>query len=246
KGSAATTLYGTEASAGVIQVFTKRGSQGAPVWTAEVQQGTGWVEQFGAPGAQYLHMEHYMRDAWWGGGYEGGELSEPCVTEADSRWGSHNADPEGACSWPGSVWLQNYSLSVRCGAEALQYFVSGQYQDDTGVLPRDELEKYSFRGNFTMTPAEGLQLQWNTAYSSQWMYSIATGNYAHGITLNAFRQERCYFATADPRAMAGVFDQDPHQRIERLTTGATLGYTPISGLTNRFHVGYAFSSQERR
>ena len=40
KGSAATTLYGTEASAGVIQIFTKRGSQGAPVWTAETQQGT--------------------------------------------------------------------------------------------------------------------------------------------------------------------------------------------------------------
>jgi TonB-dependent starch-binding outer membrane protein SusC len=35
KGSAATTLYGTEASAGVIQIFTKRGSVGAPVWTAE-------------------------------------------------------------------------------------------------------------------------------------------------------------------------------------------------------------------
>ena len=33
KGAAATTLYGTEASAGVIQIFTKRGSIGEATWT---------------------------------------------------------------------------------------------------------------------------------------------------------------------------------------------------------------------
>jgi len=38
KGSAATTLYGTEASAGVIQVFTKKGSSGKPVWQIEAQR----------------------------------------------------------------------------------------------------------------------------------------------------------------------------------------------------------------
>ena len=246
KGSAATTLYGTEASAGVIQVFTKRGSQGAPVWTAEVQQGTGWVQEFGAPGAQYLGMEHFMRDAWWGGGYEAGDLSEPCVTEADSRWGTHNSTPEGACSWPGAVWLQNYSLSVRGGAQNLQYFISGQYEDNTGVLPRDEMEKYNVRGNFTVTPAEGLQIQWNTGYTSQWMSNTSTGNNAQGITLNAFRQERNYFGSADPRDIAVVLDYDLQQRIERLTTGGTITYSPMADLTNRFTVGYDFSSQEGR
>src|SRR6185503_5768171 len=39
KGSAATTLYGTEAAGGVIQIFTKRGSTGAPSWVLETQQG---------------------------------------------------------------------------------------------------------------------------------------------------------------------------------------------------------------
>ena len=35
KGAAATTLYGTEASGGVIQIFTKRGRAGAPEWMLE-------------------------------------------------------------------------------------------------------------------------------------------------------------------------------------------------------------------
>src|SRR5690606_29453718 len=38
KGAAATTLYGTEAASGVIQIFTKRGT-GTPVWEAAIDQG---------------------------------------------------------------------------------------------------------------------------------------------------------------------------------------------------------------
>ena len=47
KGAAATTLYGTEASAGVIQIFTKRGTTGAPAWTFSVDQGTSWLGHVG-------------------------------------------------------------------------------------------------------------------------------------------------------------------------------------------------------
>jgi hypothetical protein len=39
KGSAASTLYGTEAAAGVIQIFTKRGASGAARWTMQIDQG---------------------------------------------------------------------------------------------------------------------------------------------------------------------------------------------------------------
>src|SRR5689334_16037240 len=47
KGAAATTLYGTEAAAGVIQIFTKRGSVGAPSWTFETTQGFNRERPFG-------------------------------------------------------------------------------------------------------------------------------------------------------------------------------------------------------
>lgn len=226
KGSAATTLYGTEASAGVIQVFTKRGSAGAPVWTAEIQQGTGWMQPFGAPGGDFIQMEHYMRDAWWGGGYEGGQYSTDCVTD-DERWKGVNSSASGPCSFPGAVWFQNYLLSVRGGAEALQYFISGQYQDDSYVLANDELEKYNFRGNFTMTPVEDLQIQWNTGYTSQWLSGTPSGNNAEGIQLNAFRQERNYVGSADPREIGKLLEYEFDQRNERLNSGITLTYTRL-------------------
>ena len=246
KGSAATTLYGTEASAGVIQVFTKRGSRGAPAWTAEMQQGTGWVRKFGMNGVDYFHMEHYLRDAWWGGGYEGGQYSVDCVTDPTSRWGDTNSDPKGACSYPGSVWNQQYDLSVRGGAEALQYFISGQYGNDTGVMAMDAQEKYNFRGNFTVTPIADMTTQWNTSYSNQWNQNTATGNNAQGVTLNAFRQEANYFGTGDPKRIATTLDNDLQNRIERFTSGTTFTYSPLTALTNRFTVGYDFSQQEGR
>lgn len=39
RGASAATLYGTEAAAGVIQIFTKRGSEGATVWTYSGEAG---------------------------------------------------------------------------------------------------------------------------------------------------------------------------------------------------------------
>ena len=90
KGSAATTLYGTEASAGVIQVFTKRGASGAPVWNLEAQQSFAKSIEYGTESHPYLRMDPYLRTGQVGnysgsvrgggqqmqyfmsGGYEGG------------------------------------------------------------------------------------------------------------------------------------------------------------------------------
>ena len=251
KGSAATTLYGTEASAGVIQIFTKRGSSGAPQWAAEISQGTGWMQPFGLHGGDFLNMQHYIRDAWWGGGYATDLIGgEECVTAGgdkagEDRW-AHQSDARGNCSWEGAQWYQNYDLSVRGGGQALQYFLSGNYQDDSYTKASDELTKYQFRGNFTLSPAQDLQIQWNTSFSSQWLSATPSGNNAEGIELNAFRQERNYVGSADPRDIADLLQYDFQQWNERLNTGITLNYSPIQDLSNRFTVGYDFSQQEGR
>jgi TonB-dependent starch-binding outer membrane protein SusC len=64
KGAAATTLYGTEAAAGVIQIFTKRGAAGAPVWNAQVDQGFNQLRPFGLPDNPYVWMDPWLRRGW--------------------------------------------------------------------------------------------------------------------------------------------------------------------------------------
>lgn len=65
KGAAATTLYGTEAAAGVIQIFTKRGQAGAASWTAMTEQGFSELRQgFGAGGKKFLGLDPWLKRGW--------------------------------------------------------------------------------------------------------------------------------------------------------------------------------------
>jgi TonB-dependent SusC/RagA subfamily outer membrane receptor len=64
KGAAATTLYGTEASAGVIQIFTKRGARGArPRFTARITQSIDHVLPYGAEGVDLIYMDPWIRNS---------------------------------------------------------------------------------------------------------------------------------------------------------------------------------------
>ena len=113
-------------------------------------------------------------------------------------------------------------------------------------MTNDSQKKYHTRANFTVTPANNLTIQWNTAYSANALTMTNGQNNAQGITLNAFRAERNYFGTGDPAVLNELMDQQLNQDVERLTTGATITYAPLEGLTNRFTMGYDFSSQEHR
>ena len=221
KGSAATTLYGTEASAGVIQVFTKRGTAGAPAWTAEVKAGSEWSRKFGVdtPGADpYINMG-------------------PWLCTGPVSCGEYH---------PGSPFTLDYSLSVRGGRNDLQYFVSGGFLDQQGYVTNDTQKKYHTRANFTFTPATNLRIDWNTGYSNNILTMTNGQNNAQGITLNAFRAERNYFGTGDPAVLNELMDQQLDQDVERLSTGTTITYEPLDRLTNRLTVGYDWTNQEHR
>jgi TonB-dependent starch-binding outer membrane protein SusC len=235
KGSAATTLYGTEASAGVIQVFTKRGSQGAPVWTMEMQQGTQWSQRFGAGNAPFVYM-----DDWICTGFLkcGKYMSEIPVRQGDGTLTTRDMG--------GPAHTQLYAGSVRGGGQTLQYFTSGELFDERGNTPADNLEKWSARSNFTYTPASDLQFQWNTAYMKQDQTNSAQGNNAEGLELNVFRQNGNYFNNNADSLVNRVFDQTLSSEIERFTTGATVTYSPLANLSNRLTIGYDFSNQDTR
>jgi TonB-dependent SusC/RagA subfamily outer membrane receptor len=64
KGPAATTLYGAEAASGVIQIFTKRGHRGGPVWTARVDQGVDEMQPYGTDADPFVGLDPWLRSAW--------------------------------------------------------------------------------------------------------------------------------------------------------------------------------------
>jgi TonB-linked SusC/RagA family outer membrane protein len=229
KGAAATTLYGTEAAAGVIQIFTKRGAQGAGQWTASIEQGFAHEQKFGV------------------------DASTAPPSEADTRAfcdesGANCATPEYLYidPWLRDAWRQGYSLSVGGGGQALQYFVSGRYDHNEGVLPLDLEKKYVIRGNFSFSPFDQLQLQWNTSYTNTNLTNTPAGNNAHGITLNTFRRDRNYLQAESRDAVDPLLLWDINSQIDHLITGMTATYSPTSRWSNRLNVGYDLSQLNLR
>jgi TonB-dependent starch-binding outer membrane protein SusC len=246
KGSAATTLYGTEASAGVIQIFTKKGSSGAPVWTFETQQGTQWSQRFGMadntityPSGEKGTSKYVYMDPWICTGFLkcGTYMKQLPIT---------NSNPAAFRDAGGPAWTQLYSASVRGGGQQLQYFTSAELFDERGNTPADNIQKWAARGNFTYSPINNLQLQWNAAYMNQAQTNSAQGNNAEGLELNVFRQNGNYFSNRADSLINRVFDQTLSAEIERFTTGGTATYSPMTNLTNRFTIGYDFSNQDTR
>ena len=82
KGAAAATLYGTDAAAGVIQIFTKRGAAGAAQWQVQATSGFNHLQKFGTSDAPYLYMDPFLRD----GKRNGAALSVSGGTQNNTRY----------------------------------------------------------------------------------------------------------------------------------------------------------------
>src|SRR5947207_10614139 len=64
KGAAAAPLYGTEAAAGVIEIFTKRGTAGQTAFTLRTDQGIDWMRPWGSDVRPLLNMEPWLKKAY--------------------------------------------------------------------------------------------------------------------------------------------------------------------------------------
>jgi len=220
KGSAATTLYGTEASAGVIQIFTKSGTSGAPIWSVETSHGAVWSRKFG-------------KDIDISGTPEC-EQTGDCNFEY-FRWRPYiktGYNPSG-------------TLSVRGGTEQLQYFVSGGYEGSEGILENEYGDKWLTRANFTFSPAPDLQMNVNTSYTHSWQQHVSV-SHSQGYGHNVVRGLANFFADNDPDVINQILEYDLQSWVDRLTTGVTVSYSPLANLTNRLTLGYDFIQKDTR
>jgi len=143
KGPAAATLYGADASAGVINIITKKGPAGSRRFTQSI-------------GAEYQHIDpNFVPPANYDRctaplvaptspnplcrGKAVGELvsDNPLVREGVFRNGSTKA-----LSWSGSG-----------GGPTFGVFLFGAYETEDGTLPNNGFDRRSGRANFTWTPA---------------------------------------------------------------------------------------------
>jgi TonB-dependent SusC/RagA subfamily outer membrane receptor len=192
KGAAAATLYGTEASNGVIQIFTKKGRSGAPRFTFQMDQ-TGIT----MPTNRILPLADFAE-------------TQADVDRISARWGRQVAlfEPFQENLIPtyfNTGHHQAYSLSVTGGSDRVSYFVTGRFQDENGPInfgglfsdndpatgqPRGFKETDDFQrraqttANVVITPIEKVRVGVNTMYSEMKGGVPNNGNNIYGVFPN--------------------------------------------------------------
>lgn len=148
KGPAAATLYGTEAAAGVLQIITKKGAAGRPVWNATMRMGSNWV-----PNWKTRFADNYGTIPLGGGVLDTVTISTRQLNDSlQSNFGRDIFET-------GS--LQDFQLSVSGGTAALRYYVGGGYEENQGAEPVNRLHRQSLRVNLAASPND----QWDIASS---------------------------------------------------------------------------------
>ena len=250
KGPAASTLYGADASAGVIQIITKKGARGQqkPVWTLRGERG---LNQWGTETlTNYLTCDAARLAARTTVDGQSVPTYTGCVNKPLGTVLTQNPmeiDPEAIRD--GAV--QRVNLGLRGGADRFSYFLSGNKDDEYGVFYNSFNHSKSGRTNFTLAPTDKIDMAINVSYAQNDLRLPPQDESVLSVLLNSSRSQpglrpqgvvRTVFVGADTIVYS---NQAPYRsnafnnrtKSDRLQLGATLNYNPASWLRNRLTVG---------
>ncbi len=187
KGPAAATLYGTEASAGVIQIITKRGQEGAPQFDVSIRQGLQYIRNpAGRIGTMYTCNNSFAPPC----SEESGNLvpynpydraneildigTAACARSLDDPqcWNLYwTKGPASEGLWPQDRVFKNghsqtYDLGVRGGTSTVRYFLQASYSEDDGVEWYNYHDTFRGRANIGVVFSENFSLDVSTGYIS--------------------------------------------------------------------------------
>ena len=227
KGPAAATLYGTEASNGVIQIFTKRGARGAPArWSLKVEQGANW-----------LHDPEGTIPPIWGRDASG----------AVTSWNLFQRETDAGNNVFRTGYEQSYGLSVTGGESNISYFVSGAYDTGQGVYITNNVARFNGRANIDFSPSE----TWNFGASAGYVRSnieladdigagpLLSGMYAFPSLVDTPNRG---WLIAPPEVL---YDREQNrQELDRFTGSFRVQHTPFEWLQQRLVVGIDETAEE--
>jgi len=146
KGPAAAALYGSRASAGVVIITTKKGKEGRVEVNLSAKYITSWVKDL--PKTQNRYRRGFLQDNY---DEAGNYVSTTFDDFAYNSWGSRvdaNTpiyDNIGDFFQNSGAWDTN--LSISGGSKNSNFFLSGSFYDQDGIIPTTGYTKTTFRFN---------------------------------------------------------------------------------------------------
>jgi len=220
KGPAAATLYGTEASNGVIQIVTKRGTPGPARWSFTLRQGVNYLSN---PEGRF--PTNYQIDG-------SGNLVRLNFTDLESRVGDIFRTGH----------VSDYQASVSGGSNVVRYYAAGGTELQGGAEPSNDFRHTSGRANLTITPSEKVTLSANVGYVSGPTHVSCEAGCGGRVwssilanPLNVSDPLRLGFHSGLP----AEYDEVYHftQGLDRFTGSIQLQHHPVKWFTHRITFG---------
>jgi TonB-linked SusC/RagA family outer membrane protein len=189
KDAPATALYGIKAANGVIELTSKRGFEGKPVFSYSMKQGVTFrgerparmmdtteklafeerIEKPGAPG--YINSAKYINTMYANSPLLEQELAKGARTldslkQINTDWFKELIKPN---------YFQSYNLGVRGGTEKNTYFYSLNYSKQGGRIPGNDINQLTARANLDYNIAHNFILSLNNSFG------ISTANTENGM-----------------------------------------------------------------
>ena len=259
KGAAAATLYGTQASNGVIQIFTKQGQSGAPQYTVGIEQSfstiptqrwdphAGYVMDTQPSPRNYGRMDlgtQGVRD-FYGINVEPFEVFEVEMFPRIFSTGHQ----------------QTYNFSVTGGTQEMTYYVSARLAREDGPfdasdfqapgfrVANDENERRQFNANVEMFPRDDLRVRVASSYTEATHSTPDNNNNIFGVVSSIINSRP--EAASENNEFGGAAFATTRENMHRLTSqgvqryggSVTASYQATSNVSIDGTVGIDFVNQ---
>lgn len=233
KDAAACSIYGARAAYGVILVTTKKGHEGK--MRANYQGTVGWstptvlpdmvnsldfvkfwndgVNNAGAGNRAYsaekiAQLEQYMRDPssvdpW--GDLQPGQTLNAAFENSELGLGNTNYFD---LHYKNFAFKQNHNLSFSGGTKKAQYYISGGYYNEDGILRYADMDysRYTLNANISSELTKWMKVKFNAKY----MHSDNKTPFSQGNGLDGGLSEGFYHSLARFRPTVSPVDPNGH------------------------------------
>jgi TonB-linked SusC/RagA family outer membrane protein len=276
KDAAAAAIYGSRAANGVVIITTKRGKKGKTQFSFNAYTGVskaGKEVDMLSP-EQWINRARIFIDSSWvasGAGRTADQTSDQrrlalgllpgqvnSTLMYDDRWYQPGHPGLAFIDWQKEAFragpFQNYQLAASGGNETSRYYISGNYQNQTGYMLGMDYKSYSVRANIETELAKRLKFGLNLSPS----YSVRNDPGVEGkdnilhqlITMtpvqedtmgkyaNAFNNGQYAWSTSTNSGIARLENRIGKTAIFRTLASTYLDFQIIDGLTARTSLNY--------
>ena len=206
KDAASAAIYGSRASGGVVMITTKKGKDGKGKFEYDVQSGITQLgkkikllnaSQFedlviNARNNSYKDLVVNAGKPWNDAMYSDnnatrvanvGNGSSVSIPEDIYNFATQQQiAPKYNTDWQDELYknafFQRHNLSFSGGAKDIQYFMSGGYQDQDGIVDNTGIKTLNFRSNLEGTISKRLKVGANLAYTQTNSREVAEGRFS--------------------------------------------------------------------